>query len=348
MQTILKECKDGSSCDPENTVKYLLLLFFKLGLDMGVFHFCNQKLYRSFLSIFSLFIILADLLMVFCIATIWFRAAEIALGSLCILLANASATYGALPLPVMCLGLLDYYLDHTWIKQSAFSKILRNVVLTLLVWMLALIYSFGTVKPELGELFYESGINILVCEVEENTVVACVTLGLFIAVLCTILPFWSRIPQWVKEADNLSELSEENLRSDLLFTSTPCIETKYGEKNDLNEPIQPRPPLWLSFTLGFGIFWMPYLTLSTICLVSSIEVPSYITVNLLWLECTNSVLGCVLFCVKSKTQELYSQLPENVCSWHVYWHLSKGTQLQQLPIAVFNPSRGRRNSLLFV
>lgn len=351
MLAVIEIWEGESGCHIVNTEKYLLLMLLKLGLDAVVFYLCCQKLYTYFLSMCSLSIVLADLVMTFFMATLWFLGTERSLVSPCFLLANASSTYGALPLPMMCLGLLDYCLENTYLaNQSTFCKFLRNAVLTLLVWILAVIYSFGSVKDELMELEYVTGIKALLCEVEESTLITYFIWGLFIAVTCTMLPFWSRIPQWVKEADRLSEAREEqgNQRSDLLFTSPKCTDTKSGEENYLEEPIWPRPPLWLSLTLGFGMFWMPYLAVSVVCLVFGFGVPAYISVNVLWLECTNSLLVGVVFWVKSKTLGPYSHLPENVCLWRIYWNLSKGTRQQQPPIAVFNPSTGKRNTLLYV
>ncbi|XP_071331830.1 probable G-protein coupled receptor 160 [Trachinotus anak] len=350
MLAIVEQWEKISGCHTDNTEKYLLLLLFKLGLDAMVFYLCCRKLHTSFLNMCSMSIILAEVLAVFCITAVWFLGVERSLVSTCFFLAHTSATFGAVPLPMICLGLFDYCIEGTSIgKQSTFSKVLRNVVLTLLVWMLAVIYSLSPVKAKLIELDYATGIKAVVCEVEESTLVPYFNLGLFTTIIFTMLPFWSRISQWVKEADRISELREEqeNQRSDL-FISTPSTETKSGKENCLEESIRPRPPLWFSLTLGFTTIWMPYLVVSVICLALDYGVPSYISVNLLWLECTNSLLGGVVFWVKSKSLGPYSHLPENVCLWHVYWHLSKGTWQQQLPTGVFNPSKRKRNSLLYV
>ncbi|XP_040916542.1 probable G-protein coupled receptor 160 [Toxotes jaculatrix] len=350
MLAIIKEWKERSGIHTDNTEMYLLLMLFKLGLDAVVFYLCCRKLHTSFLSMCSRSIILADLVMVFCMSTVWLLGAERSLVSPCFLLAHTSATFAALPLPMTCLGLLDYCIEDTCIgNQSALCKFLRNLVLTLLLWIVAVIYSFGTMNAKLIELDYETGVKAVVCEVEGSMLVTYFTLGLFTIVLFAMLPFWSRILQWVKEADRISELREEqeNQRSDF-FTSTPSTETKRCQEKYLEETIYPRPPLWFSLTLGFTMFWMPYLAISVMCLVFGYGVPAYITVNLLWLECTNSLLVGVVFWVKSKSQGPYSHLPENVCLWNVYWHLSKGTWQQQRPTAVFNPSKAKRNTLLYV
>ncbi|XP_042348531.1 probable G-protein coupled receptor 160 [Plectropomus leopardus] len=350
MLGIIEQWDEASGCHTGNTDKYLLLMFFKLGLDAAVLHLCCPKRYTSFLSICSLSIVLADLVMVLFVASMWFLGPDRYLVSLCFILAKASTTYGALPLPMMCLGFLDYCLvDSNLCNQSTFGKYLRNASLTVLVWILAYIYSFVSANSDLMELDYVTGIKALVCQVEESALIAYFILGLFTCVICTMLPYWSMIPQWLKEAERLSEEREEqgNQSSDFLFISTNNTETKSSKEN-YQETVQPYPPLWFSLTLGFGVFWIPYLTVSVACMVLGYGVPAYITVNLLWLECTNSFLMGVVFWVNSKSQGPYSQLPENVCLWHVYWHLSKGTRQHQLPVAVFNPSKVKRNSLLHV
>ncbi|XP_078110780.1 putative G-protein coupled receptor 160 [Sander vitreus] len=345
-----KQWDVASGCHTDNTYMYLILVLFKLGMDAMVLYLCYRKRNTSFLSMCSLSIILADLVMVFFIASIFFLGPERYLASLCFFLSNASATYGALPLPIMCLGLLDYCLEDTSLgNQSALCKFLRNVVLTLLVWMLAVINPFGSVNSDLIEVDYKKGITFIVCELEESTLLTYMIVGLFTVVICIMLPFWSKIPQWMEKAVRLSDVSKERVNpSKMLFTSTNCTETKIGEENYLEETIQPCPPLWASLTLSFGTFWMPYLTVTVACLIFGFDVPAYIAVNVLWLECTNSLLMGLVFWTKSNRQEPYSQLPENVCLWHIYWHLSKGTGQQQLPIAVFNPSEGKRKTLLDV
>ncbi len=348
MLAIMEQWEVVSGSHTDNTEKYVFLVLFKLVMDAVVFYLCHQKRMTSFLNMCSLSIILADMVMVVLLATAWLFGAERSPVSLCLVLANASAIYAALPLPVMILGFLDYSLVDTSIcNHSAFCKFLRNAVLTLLGWTLAVIYSFGFVKAELMELRDSPQIIGLVCDVQESRLISSFVLVLFIAVICAVLPFWPTVPQWVKDADRLSEARDEHeIQKSDLFISTNCTERSL-EKNSL-ENILPRPPLWLSFTLGFGVFWMPYLAISVTCLVLDFGAPAYITVNTLWLECVNSLLMGFVFWAKSNVRGPYSHLPENVCLWHVYWHLSKGTQQPQLPVAVFNPSKGKRATLFYV
>ncbi|XP_023126628.2 probable G-protein coupled receptor 160 [Amphiprion ocellaris] len=351
MLAILEQWDQLSGSYTDNTHNYFLLLLFKSAMDTAAFCLCSCKQYKSPLSMCSLSIALADLVMVFFVATVWFLRAEGSSVSLCFFLAHASATFTALPLPMMSLGLLDYCLEDTYVNHHrTFCKLLRNVLLTLLVWALAIIYSFHTVSAKPMKLYEEKGMTALMCEVGESSLITYFILGLFCALLFIILPFWSRIPQWVMEADRLSNARTEHKskKSDLMFTSTPSLETKSSEENHLEVTNGQRPPLWLSLTLGFGEIWMAYLATCVACMVCGLGVPAYVSVNVLWLECTNSLLVGLVFWVKSKTRGPYSHLPENVCSWNVYWHLSKGVQQKQLPVAVFNPPKAKRNNDFYV
>lgn len=349
MLAIIEQWEVESGCHTDNTEKYVLLLFFKLALDTLVIYLYSRKLYSSMLSMCSLSILLADLVMAFCLAAVWFLGPDKSPVPLCSLMANASTTYGGLPLPMMFLGFLDYYLHDTYLwNQSALCKYLRYTALTLLGWILAIMYSFSSVKAELMELEYMAWIKALVCEVEESRLINYFILVLFTGVICAMLPFLRSIPQWLREADRLSEEREkQGDQKSFLLISTYCKEPNHS-KVCLEPSISPPPPLWLSLTLGFAVVWMPYLTISVACLLFGFGVPAYITVNVLWLECTNSFLMSVVFWAKSNMQGPYSHLPENMCSWNVYWHLSQGTGQQQLSIAVFNPSKAKRSSLFYV
>uniref|UniRef100_A0A3B5BBT3 Uncharacterized protein n=1 Tax=Stegastes partitus TaxID=144197 RepID=A0A3B5BBT3_9TELE len=263
MLAILEQWDQASGFHTDYSEKYFFLLLFKCGMDAVVYYVWCRTHYKSLLSMCSLSIALADFVMLLYMATMWFLGVEMSVVSPCFFLANAAATYAALPLPMMVLGLLDYCLEDTCVSNHRTScKLLRNAVLTLLVWVLAVRYSLTSVSAEPMELHDKTGVSALV---------------------------------------------------DLFVTSTPCMEAKSSEGNYLEENIKQRPPLWFSLTLGFGVFWMPYLALCVACLVLGFAVPAYISVNLLLLECANSLLIGVVFWVKSKTRGPYSHLPENVC-----------------------------------
>ncbi|XP_076019515.1 putative G-protein coupled receptor 160 [Genypterus blacodes] len=341
-----------TGCHMDNTRQYLLLVLVKAGLDAAVLYLCLRKLYSSFISICSLSIFLADVLMAISLAAVWFLGPRHTPVSLCFLLTTASAIYAAVPLPVLSFALLDYFLGDTCMgNKRSCCRALRNIALTALVWTVAVIYASDSVKPELMEIYYSSGTKALVCEVQESTLIIDFVLGLFLIVFCTLLPYGCSIVQWMKEAERLSsqrEEPQENQKSDLLFIATADPETKVGELPLALRVNGERPWLWLSMVLCFSSVWLPYLVISVTCLVLGFGVPAYLSVNLLWFECTNSVLVGLMFWMKSDRLGPYSNLPENVCPWNVYWHLSKGARMQPLPTAVFNPSREKRSTLYYI
>uniref|UniRef100_A0A8C6PY60 G protein-coupled receptor 160 n=1 Tax=Nothobranchius furzeri TaxID=105023 RepID=A0A8C6PY60_NOTFU len=277
----------GSCHHSNNVAKYFFLLLFKLLLDTAVLYTCRPKRFIHFLNVCSLSIVIADFLLTVSMGVAWIVGGERSFVSACFLLANASVTYGAIPLPMICLGLIDYCLEETCMsKHTACYKLLRNVIFTLLVWIIALVHSFSSFHEKPVLLDYIPGKKTLVCKVEESTMITVVILGLF------FLTFFT---------------------TDLFLTSDwkYDMETFKGEEKHL-ENIGSLPPLWFSLMLGFMLFWMPYLIVILSCLLSGFAVPAHISVNLLWLECTNSFMVGLLFWVKSKTKGPHNHLPENV------------------------------------
>lgn len=338
MLAIMETEDEEHGCLIDNTAQFSLLMLLKTGMDAGVLYICCRKLSTNFISMLNLSIFLADVIMLFSMAVVLSLEVELSHFPLCFILAYFSATYAALPLPAMCMLSLDYCLEATCSgTQSARGKCLRNMSVTLLLWTAGVIYSVGSVTPELMETEYNTGLKAVVCEIYESRTVNYFTVGLLSALILTLLPCWQKIPQWVNEANRISEARDkvpEKLQSELLLTSA---ETKSLPV----DPAIPPPPLWLSLTLGFAVFWMPYLMVSVACQFFGFGVPPYITVNLLWVQCSNSVIVGVMFWLQSKTLGPYNRLPEDVCSWPIYWHLSNGTHVQQL--TVFDPTKKKGN-----
>lgn len=346
MLVILDQVELASGLQTDNTARYLNLMLLKLLLDAGAFYLYSPKLHTYILPVCSLSIVVADVVLTCSLAAVWFVGADQSPVPLCFLLSTASATFGALPLPLMFLGSLDYCLHNSYLcNRSTRCKYVRNAALVSLGWLLALIYSQSHVKSAAREMSCPP-LKVLVCEVNESMPVFLFTLTLFAALVCVMLPVLPHVPRWIKEADRLSHArEEEKSNSSDLFIWNACEQQK---EQHLVRTNPERLPLWISLALGFGTFWIPFLTISVISLLFNTAMPSYITVNVLWMECVNSFLTGFVFWLKSNKEGPYTQLPDNVCLWNVYWHLSNGTRDQGLPIAVFNPSKVKRSSMFFV
>lgn len=346
MLAILGQVELASGLQTDNTDKYLFLMLLKLLLDAGVFYLCSTKLYTYIFPVCSLSVVVADMVLTCSLVAVWFVGADQSPVSLCFLLSTASVTFGALPLPLVFLGSLEYCLHDSYLfNHSTRCKYVRNAALVSLGWLLALIYSQSHVKAEAREICCEP-LKALVCEVSESVPVSLFALTLFAALVCVTLPVLPRVPRWIQEADRLSQAwDEEKSHSSDLFVWNGCERQKEQHPARTNSE---RLPLWISLALGFGNFWIPYLTISAVSLLFNLAMPSYISVNVLWLECVNSFLLGFVFWIKSNKEGPYTQLPDNVCLWSVYWHLSNGTRDQGLPIAVFNPSKVKKSSMFFV
>lgn len=333
----------------DNTIRFLLLIVAKAVMDTLFFWSFSKAWSRSFLGLCSLSLAVMDWVVALAMASVWFFEAVRISVSPCFLLAHASATYGALPVPMMGLGILDYCLDDTYIgRQRPKCKLLRNVVLVLVVWIQAGFHSAGSVDCQLTEYYYSARERFFLCALEDTQGIAFVVALLFSAAFLAMWPFHSQLLQWVKEADRLAQEreAEKNKTSDL-FILNSCEKGQICEKDYVEKTNRPRPPMWFSLTLAFGVTWMPYLTMSAIFLLCDLTVPAYIAVNSMWLECIHSVLTGVVFWAKSETTGPYTHLPENTCTWRVYWHLSRGTQPQR-PLSVCNTSEEKEKKLLCV
>lgn len=347
MLAVLYQVELASGLHTDKTAKYLHLILLKLLLDAGAFYLYSHKSYKHIFTVCGLSIVVADVVLTCSLAAVWLVGADRSPVPLCFLLASASAAYGALPLPLMLLGLLEHCLHNSYLRNlSTRCQCVKNAALVSLGWLLALIYSQIQVKAEAREMSCPQ-LKAVACEVNESAPISLFVLTVSAGLVCAMLPFLPRVPQWVIEANRLSQVrEEEKSQTSDLFIRTDCERQK--EQRHLVRTKSEGPPLWISLALGFGTLWIPYLTISVMCLLLNLSVPSYITVNVLWLECVNSFLTGFVFWIKSNNEGPYSQLPENVCTWNVYWHLSNGTRDQGLPIAVFNPSKVKRSSMFSV
>ncbi|KAM8830715.1 putative G-protein coupled receptor 160 isoform 1-T4 [Synchiropus picturatus] len=321
MMAILEQVDDDKRTNYLN--QYLFLLLVKTGLDVVILCLCHQRRCRSFLNMCRWSIILADITVVYFTLTLF---PEKSPAPPCFLLAFASSVFGVLPLPVVCFAFLDYYLlDSGFWNTTSFCRSLRNSVLMMLTWTFAVSYAYFSVDGKPIEMTDQTNLRVFVCEVQESKSIFYFDLGTFVLIICATLPFWPRIPQWIREAQVISELRDNMKTQESSSLFVPGTENR-EENSAVNSQ---RPFLLTSLMLGFCSIWLPYIALSVSCLTFNIGVPTYIAVNLLWLECVNSRVGCLVFWLQSDTRGPYSQLPGDVCSWPIFWHLSHGRHFSE-------------------
>jgi len=125
--------------------------------------------------------------------------------------------------------------------------------------------------------------------------------------------------RWIRRANTLAELTNTKFVPHQDYTYI-----HFGEhgKSEIQES---SPRLFVSLTLGFAVNWVPYLLMCLTCYLVGFMVPSYASVNLLWMACANSALVGIAFWFRSDRIGPYSKLPDDTCIWNSYWHLSKET-----------------------
>ncbi|KAJ0036920.1 hypothetical protein NQD34_005597 [Periophthalmus magnuspinnatus] len=308
MLAIMEQTDNMHDCYMDNTRQFILLMLFKVFLNGGALYLCCFKPLWSFFNICSISFALVDLSMTaFMTTTLWMdvQSSHVAM---CYIMANFSAAYSALPVPVLCLGILDYYLEDTCAGRK-YIRLTRNIVLVILMWLFAGCYALETANATL--LSQTRNIRYVVCEIKESRTVGYFTVALTAVMCIALLPYMTLIPKW--------------------------------------EFTMPRPPMHLSLLICFGVFWMPYLAVTTICVTLEFGIPAYISVNLLWVQCVNSLLEGVVFWLRSGTVGTYISQYENICLWQAYWDLSADTNDEQLlPVHKFNPSNAKRDMAFYV
>ena len=326
----------------DNTQQYLFIMLFKVGLETLVLTLFRRNLYTFFMNVFSYSLVLVDVALFLAITMVWFLGPGQSPVSVCFVLAHGSDMYAAVPLPVLILGLLNYLfeLGNRTCHGSLHSG-LQNVFLTLVVWAMACLWSFHSTNIDMIEIEYKAGKYARVCKMQDSTLMSFFFVGISMAICFVLLPFYSKLPMWLREANRAN--SSATLKSDLYFSKTLFNGQKSDEKHTLVvETGQEVPPLYVSLMLCFTVTWIPFIVISCLCTVMELVVPSYITVNMLWVECANSLLMGIVFWLKSDNLGPYMDLSDDFNQWKIYWNLSRGPKpaayQDELSNAVFSLS----------
>ena len=333
-----------------NTSRYLFLVLFKLSMDTTILYICRQRLHTYFLSLCSLSVVLADAVLLLFMTMAWFNPLKSPM-SVCFLLAYFSTVFSMLPLPMLGLGLLDYlFHDRCSANQRPVIRLLRNTAMALLVWLVAAVYSYETTTSSQKEIEHFGGLKALVCEVQESVTVNVFVISLLIVTICALLPHYTTIPAWHRRANWLSDQRDKPphiQKSDLQRNAGSQDAQEDAAKKALVETTQQPPSLCVSLTLGFASVWLPYLFMSVIFVLLNLGIPAYIAINLLWMECTNSLLVGVVFWLRSAESGQYNNLPDNICMCRTYLHLSRGTDAghENFNVSQWNRSEGPTNTV---
>lgn len=304
----------------DETLQYLIILCTKVALNTFVLSFWRHSILKSLLGLCSVSIYMADVLLVCAVSSAWLFKEHLPTStSMCFILAHGSAVYALLPLLILIAGAFDYAsYPNLDITRSSRNRLVSYCITVVLMWASAFVFTYYYTDTQPIKI-YKDKLSVLVCPVHGSNVVFQFCMQISIAVGLILLLHFKKLIGWISRANKLAELTNTVFvpESDQDFTYNNFGE--YG-KSEIQES---SPPLFVSLTLGFAMNWVPYLLMCLTCALVGFAVPSYASVNLLWVACANSALVGIAFWFRSGRIGPYSKLPDDACFWNTYWHLSK-------------------------
>ncbi|XP_056628707.1 probable G-protein coupled receptor 160 isoform X2 [Triplophysa dalaica] len=296
----------GNSSHDE-TLQYLIILGSKVTLNTLVLLFWTSGLHRSLLGIFSISMYVADVMLASSVFYVW-HFIESTSSSMCFILAHASTVYAILPLPILVAGALDYATYP--VPVAGRSRQRRTVVYCItaaLLWASACMCSYRYTDAHPIEIHKD--VKILACRVHGATVVSHFCAELSVVVGVVLLLHQKNLIGWIRRAHQMWDCAV--LEKGRLASYGPLVEG--GDS----------PSLFVGLTLVFAVTWMPYLIISVAFDLVGLAVPAYASINLLWMACANSALaGTAIWCQSDRAGP-FLNVPDDICLWDVYWHLSK-------------------------
>ncbi|XP_036390158.1 uncharacterized protein si:dkeyp-100a1.6 [Megalops cyprinoides] len=349
MLAVLETWEEEGRRWQDHTLLYLSLIGFKVGLNALTLVLCSQSLRRSFMGLSGASLCLVDVLLLCGTAYIWlFRQHLNAASSLCLLLSHSSTVYSLLPLPFLLLGALDYCATLSPVSRPTSLHRTRSCCLVLLsIWALACVYSYHCTDSEV--IIATDGEPMLLCTVQDSAVVLYFCAGTSLAIAAVLLYYSQRAPECFRTALRLSrqwDASPPVPHCDLPLSYRKAPQPAAAEQAEG----LPDPPLLLRFTLGFSLYWIPFLGVNMACRLLNLATPSYVTVNLLWVLCANSVLIGTVLWFQSRQPGPCGNPPDDTCRWSVY-KLQSGdeSKLQEkLSQGIYTLSSRDTDKLLYV
>ncbi|XP_076132849.1 uncharacterized protein LOC143114895 [Alosa pseudoharengus] len=118
-------------------------------------------------------------------------------------------------------------------------------------------------------------------------------------------------------------------------------------------PCQRGPPLYVTCVLLFAVPWCPYLLLHLSSQLLQLSVPSYVSVNTLWLSCANSLLaGITSWALARQDKGTSTHHLDAVCDWRIPSYVSyRGNSpgpLHKVPLELQTPSERKLKPLLLL
>lgn len=337
-------------------LQYLYLLSTKVALNCFLVAFTRCGLARSFMGFCFLSLCLADFLLAAALGATALLGGPHGNPSLvAFLLTHSSSIYAFLPLPVLLLIALD--IASAGREESAWhGGTGRRAGAVLALWAAAGLYSAWRTDPSVLEVTLRTRPVGLaqVCEVQASRQVTLFCLVLLMGVVVTLLLHLPRVPRWICHINRLTAETEGADGSESLDIPpaaqgdlpVACVDPEG------RSPRRRPPPLYLSCVLLLAVHWGPYLLVHLSSELLQLAVPSYASVNTLWLSCANSLLVGIAYWRHGGHQGsgFDARHLDAVCNWKIAGYLSfHGNQdppEHKLPLDLLTPSDRKLKPLL--
>uniref|UniRef100_A0A3B3SPZ2 Uncharacterized protein n=1 Tax=Paramormyrops kingsleyae TaxID=1676925 RepID=A0A3B3SPZ2_9TELE len=286
----------------DNTLQFMLILFLKVFLNILVAVSCSRSLRSSLMGYIAHSVLLADGLLLSAVTIPWLLGEHVDTAQcMCFVLAHASTIYSVLPLPVLFLGTLDHAshlllgapLTHTRSGLAYF-------ILVLLLWALACLYSSFVTNTVVWHIN-----RYQLCMIQDSIVVTYFSIGLCLLTLCVLLTFHQEATTWIRASLKYID-----------SCPTPEHTFSWTGQERVNGSA-----FFLSHVFGFATNWGPFLCVTTVFWLLDFNAPSYISLNLLWLMCANSLVVGMIFASSGEASRLSVSTLDEICDWEMCWAL---------------------------
>uniref|UniRef100_A0A8C9RIG7 Uncharacterized protein n=1 Tax=Scleropages formosus TaxID=113540 RepID=A0A8C9RIG7_SCLFO len=274
----------------DNTLQFVFILFLKVILNVLTVVLCSRTLRKSFMGLTAISLFLVDCLLFLGMVIIWLLRHHIKTTDFrCFILAHASTVYAVLPLPVLLLGILDPFGTNPTFKTFIHSMEI------LVTWSMSCVYSYFITNTAVIEVHYDHIYQL--CTMQDSSLVMSFCSGVSLLIVCIVLLCCQEVSSLLKEV--------------------------FKDTNSSPDPLRTRQPtLLLGLILGFSANWAPFLFINTVCWLLDFNVPSYVSVNILWLLCVNSFIVRTTFFFRREKLSLCFLDADIICDWKPYWKLS--------------------------
>ncbi|XP_007896087.2 probable G-protein coupled receptor 160 [Callorhinchus milii] len=320
---VLLQSSPNAAADREapllNTTEIIFLLLLKCVLNYVSFYFANKSLWRSIVGAFTVTLCASDLLLFGTVLFLSSETPDIKASVLCSVLQFFSGMYTGIHAPIFILTVVDnYYNLQAEPCLLSRKKSVGYWLAVVAVWAAAITYMLQSTSISGLQVLIHDNLKVQFCPIHStDLILICSLVMMAFSVLVGLSAWWS-IPAFalsmrVSNFQLFTTADEPPSLQSNVFIS--CKEPR--ESPLLSLPTQDNAPLLLCIAISFLCNWMPFMMISSVCILLRIPVPAYISMNTFFLLCFNSFAIRVLYWCKAGQLDSAVHFPEPIYDWNI-------------------------------